>query len=141
MGPRPRHSSLRPFVPAEPPPQLSPAPNVTVSPGETARLSCEVLDEGPFNLTWIREWRALPAAGDRVTQLADLSLELRAVVPSDAGQYQCVASNANGVTRASIWLLVRGGALTPKAQLWQDTWAPWVSRTFQKGPRSFLTLV
>ncbi|XP_035878268.1 hemicentin-2 [Phyllostomus discolor] len=94
-------------VVTDPPPQLVPAPNVTVSPGETATLSCRVLGEAPYNLTWVRDWRVLSASTGRVTQLADLSLEVSAAVPSDGGRYQCIASNANGVTRASVWLLVR----------------------------------
>ncbi|KAM5299409.1 LOW QUALITY PROTEIN: hemicentin-2 [Ctenodactylus gundi] len=91
----------------DPPPQLVPASNVTVSPGETAILSCRVLGEAPYNLTWVRDWRVLPASTGRVTQLANLSLEVTEVVPSDSGRYQCVASNANGVSRVSTWLLVR----------------------------------
>ncbi|ELV11784.1 Hemicentin-2 [Tupaia chinensis] len=91
----------------DPPPQLVPAPNMTVSPGETAILSCQVLGEAPYNLTWVRDWRVLPTSVGRVTQLANLSLEVSGIIPSDAGRYQCVASNANGVARASIWLLVR----------------------------------
>ncbi|XP_060056373.1 hemicentin-2 isoform X2 [Erinaceus europaeus] len=91
----------------DPPPQLVPAPNVTVSPGETAILSCWVLDEAPYNLTWVRDWRALPSSVGRITQLANLSLEVSSVVPGDGGKYQCVARNANGVTRVSVWLLVR----------------------------------
>ncbi|XP_045626988.1 hemicentin-2 [Ursus americanus] len=90
-----------------PPPQLVPAPNITVSPGETAVLSCQVLSDVPYNLTWIRDWRVLSASTGRVTQLADLSLEISNIIPSDGGRYQCMASNANGVTRASMWLLVR----------------------------------
>ncbi|ELR46851.1 Hemicentin-2, partial [Bos mutus] len=90
-----------------PPPQLVPVPNVTVSPGETAILSCLVLSEAPYNLTWVRDWRVLSASTGRVTQLADLSLEVRNTTPSDGGRYQCMASNSNGVTRASVWLLVR----------------------------------
>lgn len=97
-------------VPADPPPQLVPAANVTVSPGETAILSCRVLSEVPYNLTWIRDWRVLSSSTGRVTQLADLSLEVSGIIPSDSGRYQCMASNANGVTRASVWLLVRGEA-------------------------------
>lgn len=104
----PHPSSL--ISPADPPPQLVPGPNVTVSPGETAILSCQVLGETPYNLTWVRDWRALPVKTGRVSQLRDLSLEVNSVVPSDGGQYQCVASNPNGVTRASTWLLVRGEA-------------------------------
>uniref|UniRef100_H0VN85 Hemicentin 2 n=1 Tax=Cavia porcellus TaxID=10141 RepID=H0VN85_CAVPO len=91
----------------DPPPQLVPTPNVTVSPGETAVLSCQVLGDAPYNLTWVRDWRVLPASMGRITQLANLSLEIRGVVPSDSGRYQCMASNANGATRASTWLLVR----------------------------------
>lgn len=96
--------------PADPPPQLVPVPNVTVSPGETAILSCQVLGEAPYNLTWVRDWRVLSASAGRVTQLTNLSLELSGVIPSDSGRYQCMASNSNGVTRASVWLLVRGEA-------------------------------
>lgn len=104
-------------VPADPPPQLVPAPNVTVSPGETAILSCRVLGEAPYNLTWVRDWRVLPASTGRITQLDDLSLEVSAIVPSDGGRYQCIASNANGAARASVWLLVRGEALPAMAVL------------------------
>ncbi|KAK2497116.1 hypothetical protein MC885_006696 [Smutsia gigantea] len=96
------------IVVTDPPPQLVPAANVTVSPGETAILSCQVLSEVPYNLTWIRDWRVLSSSTGRVTQLADLSLEVSGIIPSDRGRYQCMASNANGVTRASVWLLVRG---------------------------------
>ncbi|KAM6170210.1 hemicentin-2 [Rhynchocyon petersi] len=95
------------IVVTDPPPQLVPEPNVTVSPGETAILSCRVLSEGPYNLTWIHDWRVLPASMGRVTQLVNQSLEVSDIIPSDSGRYQCVASNANGVTRASVWLLVR----------------------------------
>uniref|UniRef100_A0A452UY39 Ig-like domain-containing protein n=1 Tax=Ursus maritimus TaxID=29073 RepID=A0A452UY39_URSMA len=95
------------IVVTDPPPQLVPAPNITVSPGETAVLSCQVLSDVPYNLTWIRDWRVLSASTGRVTQLADLSLEISNIIPSDGGRYQCMASNANGVTRASMWLLVR----------------------------------
>lgn len=98
------------LVPADPPPQLVPVPNVTVSPGETAILSCLVLSEAPYNLTWVRDWRVLSASTGRVTQLADLSLEIKNTTPSDGGRYQCMASNSNGVMRKSVWLLVRGEA-------------------------------
>lgn len=90
---------------------------MTVSPGETAILSCQVLGEAPYNLTWIRDWRVLSASTGRVTQLANLSLEISSTIPSDGGRYQCMASNANGVTRASVWLLVRGEALPAAAVL------------------------
>lgn len=90
---------------------------MTVSPGETAILSCQVLSEVPYNLTWIRDWRVLAAPTGRVTPLANLSLEVSGIIPSDGGRYQCMASNANGVTRASVWLLVRGEAL-PVAPVW-----------------------
>uniref|UniRef100_A0A8C0LMF1 Ig-like domain-containing protein n=1 Tax=Canis lupus dingo TaxID=286419 RepID=A0A8C0LMF1_CANLU len=97
------------IVVTDPPPQLIPAPNITVSPGETAILSCQVLSAVPYNLTWIRDWRVLAASTGRVTQLADLSLEVSRITPSDGGRYQCMASNANGVTRAwapgTAWLL------------------------------------
>nr|XP_021547233.1 hemicentin-2 [Neomonachus schauinslandi] len=95
------------IVVTDPPPQLVPAPNITVSPGETAVLSCQVLSDVPYNLTWIRDWRVLSASTGRVAQLANLSLEVSDIIPIDGGRYQCMASNANGVTRASIWLLVR----------------------------------
>lgn len=114
--PQPLRASCA-HVPADPPPQLVPAPNVTVSPGETAVLSCRVLGEAPYNLTWVRDWRVLPASTGRVTQLDDLSLKVSAIVPSDGGRYQCIASNANGATRASVWLLVRGEALPAVAVL------------------------
>uniref|UniRef100_A0A5F8HA67 Hemicentin-2 n=1 Tax=Monodelphis domestica TaxID=13616 RepID=A0A5F8HA67_MONDO len=96
------------LVVTDPPPQLASPQNVTVSPGETALLSCQVLDKAPYNLTWVRDWRVLPASPGRVVQLANLSLEISGIIPSDGGKYQCLASNANGITRASVWLLIRG---------------------------------
>lgn len=90
---------------------------MTVSPGETATLSCQVQSEAPYNLTWVRDWRVLSASTGRVTQLADLSLEVNGVTPSDGGRYQCIVSNTNGVTRASVWLLVRGEPLPATAVL------------------------
>ncbi|XP_028353185.1 hemicentin-2 [Physeter macrocephalus] len=104
-SPSPASPSLR--RQANPPPQVVPVPNVTVSSGETAILSCRVLGEAPYNLTWVRDWRVLSASMGRVTQLANLSLEVRDIIPTDGGRYQCMASNSNGVTRASVWLLVR----------------------------------
>ncbi|XP_056668537.1 hemicentin-2 isoform X2 [Monodelphis domestica] len=95
------------LVVTDPPPQLASPQNVTVSPGETALLSCQVLDKAPYNLTWVRDWRVLPASPGRVVQLANLSLEISGIIPSDGGKYQCLASNANGITRASVWLLIR----------------------------------
>uniref|UniRef100_A0A4X1TD56 Hemicentin-2 n=1 Tax=Sus scrofa TaxID=9823 RepID=A0A4X1TD56_PIG len=117
------------IVVTDPPPQLVPVPNVTVSPGETAILSCQVLGEAPYNLTWVRDWRVLSASAGRVTQLTNLSLELSGVVPSDSGRYQCMASNSNGVTRASVWLLVRGeaAALPPAYTEPQGSLVPVVS--------------
>ncbi|XP_038601048.1 LOW QUALITY PROTEIN: hemicentin-2 [Tachyglossus aculeatus] len=95
------------LVVTDPPPRIVPPQNVTVSPGETAILSCLVLGAVPYNLSWVWERRVLSDTEGRVKVLGNLSLEIGSSSRSDGGRYQCVASNADGLTKASTWLFVR----------------------------------
>lgn len=40
--------------------------------------------------------------------MSNLSLEIKMVKLSDAGEYSCVASNEGGITVASVFLIVQG---------------------------------
>ncbi|XP_055017752.1 hemicentin-1 [Boleophthalmus pectinirostris] len=90
----------------EPPPILKPAVNVTSAVGGVAVLSCRVEGSMRHNLTWLRAGRAISAHTGRVKVLPDHSLHISGVQPHDAGVYQCVASNSNGNTKITVWLLV-----------------------------------
>ncbi|KAK7933456.1 hypothetical protein WMY93_004352 [Mugilogobius chulae] len=90
----------------EPPPILKPAVNVSAAVGEVAVLSCQVEGSMRHNLTWLRAGHTIRARVGRVRVLPDHSLHISGVQPHDAGVYQCVASNANGNAKITVWLLV-----------------------------------
>ncbi|XP_036382492.1 hemicentin-1 [Megalops cyprinoides] len=103
----------------EPPPALRPPQNVTSPPGGVAVLTCQVEGSMRHNLTWRREGRGLAARAGRVRVLRNSSLEIDGVRPQDAGEYQCVASNSEGETRATVWLQVPEApsvVVTPRTQ-------------------------
>ncbi|XP_059001185.1 hemicentin-1 isoform X2 [Mustela lutreola] len=96
------------FDVSEPPPVIQVPDNVTVPPGERAVLTCLVLSAVDYNLTWQRNDRdARQADPARMRILANLSLELRSVKFSDAGEYLCVVSNEGGSSAASVFLTVQ----------------------------------
>lgn len=81
---------------------------MTSSVGAVAVLSCQVEGSMRHNLTWYRAGRAIWARAGRVRVLPDSSLQISGVRSHDAGEYQCVATNAHGDSRISVWLLVPG---------------------------------
>uniref|UniRef100_A0A452FS37 Hemicentin-1 n=1 Tax=Capra hircus TaxID=9925 RepID=A0A452FS37_CAPHI len=96
------------FDVSEPPPVIQVPNNVTVTPGETAVLTCLVVSAVGYNLTWQRNGRDVrltAPAGMRT--LANLSLELRSVKSSDAGEYRCVVSNEGGSSSEAVFLTVQ----------------------------------
>ncbi|XP_030621020.1 hemicentin-1 [Chanos chanos] len=90
----------------EPPPVLRPPMNVTSSTGAVAVLSCHVQGSMRHNITWRRMGTALSSRSGRVKVLANSSLEINGIKAQDAGPYQCVATNAHGESRNTVWLLV-----------------------------------
>uniref|UniRef100_A0A8C5QBV6 Hemicentin 2 n=1 Tax=Leptobrachium leishanense TaxID=445787 RepID=A0A8C5QBV6_9ANUR len=88
-----------------PPPIISLLRNYTVSLGEVAVLSCLVLGDVRFNLTWDYDRKALREG--RVRILSNSSLEIQNVQARDTGEYLCTASNNHGSSRASVWLTVQ----------------------------------
>ncbi|XP_067585037.1 hemicentin-1 isoform X1 [Pseudorca crassidens] len=96
------------FDVSEPPPVIQVPNNVTVAPGERTLLTCLVISAVDYNLTWRRndrDVRLADPAGMRI--LANLSLELRSVKFSDAGEYHCVVSSEGGLSAASVFLTVQ----------------------------------
>uniref|UniRef100_H0WC62 Hemicentin-1 n=1 Tax=Cavia porcellus TaxID=10141 RepID=H0WC62_CAVPO len=96
------------FDVSEPPPVIQVPNNVTVTPGERAILTCLVISAVDYNLTWQRNGRDVrltePA---RFRILANLSLELRSVRASDAGEYRCMTSSEGGSAAVSVFLTVQ----------------------------------
>uniref|UniRef100_A0A668AGU1 Hemicentin 2 n=1 Tax=Myripristis murdjan TaxID=586833 RepID=A0A668AGU1_9TELE len=90
----------------EPPPVLKAPVNVSSSVGAVAVLSCQVEGTMRHNLTWHRAGRIILAHAGRVRLLSDSSLQISGVQPQDAGEYHCVAANAHGHSRITVWLLV-----------------------------------
>uniref|UniRef100_A0A671UMA6 Ig-like domain-containing protein n=1 Tax=Sparus aurata TaxID=8175 RepID=A0A671UMA6_SPAAU len=90
----------------EPPPVLKRAVNVTSSVGSVAVLSCQVEGSMRHNLTWSRAGHTIRARAGRVKVLSDSSLQISGVRTQDAGAYHCVATNAHGDSRITVWLLV-----------------------------------
>ncbi|XP_067846589.1 hemicentin-1 isoform X2 [Heptranchias perlo] len=93
---------------SEPPPTIQVLNNITVIPGERAILTCLTLSTVRYNLTWQRNG-ADPRLAERhrVQIMSNLSLQIRGVRPTDAGQYNCIAANEGGVTLASVFLIVQ----------------------------------
>lgn len=92
--------------------------NVTVTPGERTVLTCLVISAVDYNLTWQRNDRDVSLADPaRMRILANLSLELRSVKFSDAGEYHCVVSNEGGSSAASVFLTVQGTVLMVTSEL------------------------
>uniref|UniRef100_H0XAK9 Hemicentin 1 n=1 Tax=Otolemur garnettii TaxID=30611 RepID=H0XAK9_OTOGA len=96
------------FDVSEPPPVIQVPNNVTVTPGERAVLTCLVISAADYNQTWQRNDRDVrltePA---RIRTLANLSLEIRGVKFSDAGEYHCRVSSEGGSAAASVFLTVQ----------------------------------
>ncbi|XP_054030144.1 hemicentin-2 [Dryobates pubescens] len=92
---------------SEPPPRLLAPGNITAAAGQDVVMSCLVLSDVPYNLTW--SWdggEAAPGRG-RTRLLRNHSLEISHVRPGDGGLYECLAQSAHGTARASLWLFVQ----------------------------------
>ncbi|XP_014015728.2 hemicentin-1 [Salmo salar] len=90
----------------EPTPVLKAPLNVSSTVGAVAVMACQVEGSMRHNLTWQRAGLTILAHSGRVRVLPNSFLEINEVQPQDAGQYQCVATNANGDNRVTVWLLV-----------------------------------
>ncbi|KAL4674661.1 hypothetical protein H8959_018595, partial [Pygathrix nigripes] len=85
------------FDVSEPPPVIQVPRNVTVTPGETAVLTCLIISAVDYNLTWQRNDRDVRLAEPaRIRTLTNLSLELKSVKFNDAGEYHCMVSSEGG---------------------------------------------
>ncbi|KAL8178140.1 UNVERIFIED_CONTAM: Hemicentin-1 [Gekko kuhli] len=92
----------------EPPPIIRVPNNVTVTPGDRAILTCLTVSTVRYNLTWHRNNRDVKLMEpSRIRMMSNLSLEVKTVKLSDAGEYSCVASNEGGSSVASVFLTVQ----------------------------------
>ncbi|XP_065505206.1 hemicentin-1 isoform X3 [Caloenas nicobarica] len=109
---------------SEPPPTIQVPNNVTVVPGEGAILTCLTLSTVPYNLTWQRNgWDVRLQEPLRIRMMSNLSLEVKAVKLTDAGKYNCIASNEGGSTTASVFLTVQEPprvVISPKDQTFTE---------------------
>ncbi|XP_074858282.1 hemicentin-1 isoform X3 [Carettochelys insculpta] len=105
---------------SEPPPVVQIPNNVTVTLGERAILTCLTLSTVRYNLTWQRNGRDLRLVEpSRIRMMSNLSLEVKSVKLTDAGEYSCTASNEGGSTVASVFLTVQDPpkvVISPKNQ-------------------------
>lgn len=93
----------------EPPPAIQVPNNVTVIPGERAVLTCLTLSTVRYNLTWHRNGRDFKfLEPSRIRMISNLSLEVKTVKLTDAGEYTCIAFNEGGSSAASVYLTVQG---------------------------------
>ncbi|NWQ77372.1 HMCN1 protein, partial [Columbina picui] len=109
---------------SEPPPMIQVPNNVTVVPGEGAVLTCLTLSTVPYNLTWHRNgWDVRLQEPLRIRMMSNLSLEVKAVKLTDAGKYNCIASNEGGSATASVFLTVQEPprvVISPKDQTFTE---------------------
>jgi len=86
--------------------------NVTAILREGAILTCLVVSTMRYNLTWQRNGRDVRLQESlRMKIMSNLSLEVKAVEFTDAGKYNCIASNEGGSTTASVFLTVQGNSM------------------------------
>uniref|UniRef100_A0A663M826 Hemicentin 1 n=1 Tax=Athene cunicularia TaxID=194338 RepID=A0A663M826_ATHCN len=108
----------------DPPPMIQVPNNVTVVPGEGAILTCLTLSTVHYNLTWQRNGRDLRLKEPlRIRMMSNLSLEVKTVKLTDAGKYNCIASNEGGSTTASVFLTVQEPprvVISPKNQTFTE---------------------
>lgn len=71
-------------------------------------MSCPVLSDAPYNLTWSWDRKAAQPGDGRTRLLQNRSLEISRVQPGDGGLYECVARSAHGSAAASLWLFIQG---------------------------------
>ncbi|XP_075792870.1 hemicentin-1 isoform X2 [Pelodiscus sinensis] len=109
---------------SEPPPVVQVPNNVTVTPGERAILTCLTLSTVRYNLTWQRNGRDLKLVEpSRIRMMSNLSLDVKSVKLTDAGEYSCTASNEGGSTMASVFLTVQEPpkvVISPKNQTFTE---------------------
>uniref|UniRef100_A0A8B9QFV8 Ig-like domain-containing protein n=1 Tax=Apteryx owenii TaxID=8824 RepID=A0A8B9QFV8_APTOW len=108
----------------DPPPMIQVPNNVTVVPGEGAILTCLTLSTVRYNLTWQRNGKDVRLKEPlRIRVMSNLSLEVKTVKFTDAGKYNCIASNEGGSTTASVFLTVQEPprvVISPKNQTFTE---------------------
>lgn len=93
------------YICAATPHLVKPPQDTTVPAGSLVVFECDATGEPDPVVQWLRD--GIPVLASNKYQFAhDGSLIIQSVAHSDEGVYQCVASNAAGVTRAVARLQV-----------------------------------
>uniref|UniRef100_A0A669QE89 Hemicentin 1 n=1 Tax=Phasianus colchicus TaxID=9054 RepID=A0A669QE89_PHACC len=108
----------------DPPPVIQVPSNVTAILREEAILTCLVVSTMHYNLTWQRNGRDVRLQEpQRMRVMSNLSLEVKAVQFTDSGKYNCIASNKDGSTTASVFLTIQEPpkiVISPKDQTFTE---------------------
>ncbi|KAM9324527.1 hemicentin-1 [Gastrophryne carolinensis] len=92
----------------EPPPVIKALANITISPGKSAVLTCDIKSNVGYNVTWLRnniDLRHTAISG--IHLMSNNSLNIKSVNISDEGEYVCSATNEGGTSKASVILTVQ----------------------------------
>uniref|UniRef100_A0A182QQU6 Uncharacterized protein n=1 Tax=Anopheles farauti TaxID=69004 RepID=A0A182QQU6_9DIPT len=80
--------------------------DIEISYGQTAVFSCKASGDPRPDIVWLLEDNPIRSESDgRITLLPDGSLRIDEVIPTDAGQYACIARNSLGESRSRTALL------------------------------------
>lgn len=87
-----------------------PLESVTVKEGEKLSLKGHVVGAAPLKVQWMKDRRELKSSSETQITFVDgsVSLEVKAVSKSEAGDYLCKASNAAGSTFCKARVTVKG---------------------------------
>uniref|UniRef100_H2YT91 Ig-like domain-containing protein n=1 Tax=Ciona savignyi TaxID=51511 RepID=H2YT91_CIOSA len=90
----------------ERPPVITTGGNQTVVPGSSVILTCHVVSNVQFSISWSRiDGRHLDR--NRIRKHRNGSLIIQGAAPRDEAAYQCTAVNIGGETNAVVGLIVQ----------------------------------
>nr|XP_022322237.1 hemicentin-1-like isoform X1 [Crassostrea virginica] len=91
---------------SEPPPEIAPTVNVSVLPGSSALLTCQVYSTAPYNVTWYGpQGQVKPQR--QLVNFNNGSLLIRYVELGHEGQYVCRVGNEGGYSQEKVFLRVQ----------------------------------
>ncbi|XP_048772936.2 hemicentin-1-like isoform X2 [Ostrea edulis] len=91
---------------SEPPPEIAPTSNISVLPGNSAVLTCNVYSTVPFNVTWYGPVGRI-GTNPEFTNFNNGSLLIKYVNLKHEGQYVCRIGNEGGYSQKKLFLRVQ----------------------------------